>query len=323
MSNKIWKQLNIQWSFLMINSSYFFQSILNTVTEHIAVIDHLGTIQYVNLSWKQFAQNNNHILNSSWDNINYLEVCDKSAELGDSLAKEAANGIRKVIKNEQELFYLEYPCHSPSEKRWFTMRVTKFQLENKTYYVLSHQNITERKLAEEKVLDLSRFDGLTNIVNRRYFDEFFNDEWNRCLRLNMPITLAIIDIDYFKLLNDTYGHLGGDECLKKIATTLKNFAKRSGDICARYGGDEFIMLFGNTDLKTSIVILNNLLDAIRELKIPNIESPVMPTVTASIGLATIYPDNKTSKEDLIKAADTVLYTSKENGRNQVCYRQDT
>lgn len=304
----------------MINSPSFLKSILDTITAHIAVIDKLGTIQYVNLSWEKFAQNNDHILNSSWDDINYLESCDKAALMGDELAQQAADGIRKVINNEQELFYIEYPCHSPDKERWFMMRVTKFQLEEKTYFVLSHYNITERKLAEEKVSDLSRIDGLTNIPNRRYFDEFFNDEWNRCLRLNMPISLALIDIDYFKSLNDTYGHQAGDECLKKIAAVLQDFAKRPSDICARYGGDEFILLLGNTDLETSKVMVNKLLNAIRELKIPNINSPIIPTITASIGVATMYPDNKITKEDLLKSADKALYTVKELGSNQVFYK---
>lgn len=307
----------------MINSSSFLKSILNTVTEHIAVIDHLGYIQYVNLSWEKFAQDNDYILNCNWNNINYLEICDKSAELGDTLAQDVADGIRKIINNEEEEFYIEYPCHSPDEKRWFIMRVTQFQFENKAYYVLSHQNITERKLTEEKVLNLSRIDGLTDIPNRGYFDNFFNDEWNRCIRLNMPISLALIDIDHFKSLNDTYGHLAGDECLKKIAVVLKGFAKRPSDLCARYGGDEFTILFGNTDNESSLVMINNLLDAIREIKIPNLTYNAIPTITASIGLATMYPDHKTTKEDLLKAADTALYISKESGRNQVYNQENT
>lgn len=307
----------------MVNSPSFLRSILDTVTEHIAVIDHLGFIQYVNLGWEKFSQDNDHILNCSWNDINYLEICDKSAELGDTLAQDAADGIRKIINNEEEELYLEYPCHSPDEKRWFTMRVTQFQFENKAYFVLSHQNITERKLAEEKVLTLSRLDGLTDMPNRRYFDNFFNDEWNRCKRLNMPISLALIDIDHFKSLNDTYGHLIGDECLKKIAVLLKGFAKRPSDLCARYGGDEFIIVFGNTDKDTSLMIINNLLDAIRGLKIPNLTYNAIPTITASVGLASMYPDHKTTKEDLLKAADTALYTSKESGRNQVCYQENT
>lgn len=304
----------------MLNPPDFLKSILNTVTEHIAVIDKRGNIQYVNLSWDKFSQNNDYSPKSTWSNINYLETCDKSAALGDTLAQDTASGIRKVINNEEKEFYIEYPCHSPSEQRWFMMRVTPFQFNDESYYVLSHQNITERKLAEEKVLNLSQFDGLTNIANRRHFDPFFNDEWNRCQRLNMPITLAMIDLDHFKSLNDTYGHLTGDECLKKVATVLQNFAKRPSDVCARYGGDEFILVLGNTDLEKCKVMINKLHDAICELKIQNIHAPSTPIVTASIGLATIYPDKKTTKEDLIQAADKALYTAKELGRNQVCHK---
>ena len=303
----------------MIDSSPFLNSILNTITANITVIDKLGYIQYVNLSWEKFAQSNDHVLNCSWNDVNYLEATDKAALMGDELAQQAVDGIRKVINNEQELFYIEYPCHSPNEERWFMMRVTKFQFAEKTYFVLSHYNITERKLAEEKVLNLSRFDGLTNIPNRKYFDDFFNDEWNRCIRLNMPITLVLIDLDDFKEINDTYGHLSGDESLKKIANVLKSFANRPSDICARYGGDEFTIVFGNTNLEISIVMMNKLLYAIHELKIPNINSSIMPILTASIGLATIYPDSKKIKEDLIQDADKALYISKNNGGNQVSY----
>lgn len=93
------------------------------------------------------------------------------------------------------------------------MRVTPFQVHNNDYFVISHQNITERKLAEEEVRNLARIDGLTGIPNRRTFDEFLCDEMKRCARLNKPICLAVIDVDHFKLLNDTYGHQSGDGCL--------------------------------------------------------------------------------------------------------------
>jgi diguanylate cyclase (GGDEF)-like protein len=304
----------------MINSPDFFKSVLDTITANIAVIDKQGYIHYVNQSWEKFAKSNDHILNGNWDDVNYLETCDHAALMGDELAKQAADGIRRVINNEQKLFYIEYPCHSPHEERWFMMRVTEFQLGEETYFVLSHYNITERKLAEEKVLNLSYLDGLTNIANRRHFDNFLNDEWNRCLRLNLPISCAIIDLDHFKSLNDIYGHQAGDECLKKIAVLLKNITKRPSDICARYGGDEFVLLLGNTDLESSKVILNKLLDDVRELKIEHKSDLCIPNVTVSIGLATMHPDKDTSKEDLIKAADTVLYRAKELGKNQMRYK---
>lgn len=303
----------------LISSYKFLKSVLDTMTEHIAVIDQEATIQFVNRSWITFGQNNN-LTRTSWKGVNYLKICDDSAAMGDELSLIAAEGIRKVIKSEEESFYFEYPCHSPDEKRWFIMRITPFLLENIPYYVIAHQNITERKIAEEKVFNLSRMDGLTDIPNRRYFDEFLNNEWKRCARLKLPIALAIIDIDHFKLLNDTYGHQAGDECLRKVGTLLKNFAHRPGDLCARYGGEEFAIIFANTPINNVLEITHKLLDDIRLLNIPNQESPVMPILTASIGLATLYPDTQTHEKDLIKAADMLLYSAKERGRNQVVYK---
>ena len=237
--------------------------------------------------------------------------------MGDDFGIQAAKGIRSVISKETEDFYFEYPCNSPDEKRWFMMRVTPFTLENIDYFVISHQNITERKLAEEKLLDLSRLDGLTGIANRRYFDNFLEEEWRRCHRLGLPISLAIIDLDYFKLLNDHYGHQTGDECLKAVAKSLKQFVRRPSDLCARYGGEEFSLVFGNTGKDQAKVLINKALEEIRLLNIPNEESPTHPTLTASIGLTSMLPDEKSNEHELLKRADDLLYEAKRSGRNQV------
>ncbi len=306
----------------MVDSDKFLKSILDTITDNIVVIDKKGDIQFVNSSWITFCQNNNCSIDNNWEGVNYLTVCDESAAIGDEYALKVREGIGKVINSEEKLFYLEYPCDSPDEKRWFMMMVTPFQLGDRSYYVIVHHNITERKLTEEKILNLSRIDDLTCIPNRRFFDEFLNSEWSRCTRLHLPITLAMIDIDHFKLLNDTYGHQTGDECLRKIGTVLKNFVRRPGDICARYGGEEFAIILSNTAIEKAVYLMNKLLDEIRELEIPNEKSPVKPILTVSIGLATMYPDSQTHEEELIKAADELLYSAKENGRNQLVFKSD-
>ena len=237
--------------------------------------------------------------------------------MGDDFGIQAAKGIRSVISKETEDFYFEYPCNSPDEKRWFMMRVTPFTLENIDYFVISHQNITERKLAEEKLLDLSRLDGLTGIANRRYFDNFLEEEWRRCHRLGLPISLAIIDLDYFKLLNDHYGHQTGDECLKAVAKSLKQFVRRPSDLCARYGGEEFSIIFGNTSTDQAKVLVDKVLEAIRSLNFPNEKSPTHPTLTASIGLTAMLPDDSSNEQELIGRADELMYEAKRNGRNQI------
>lgn len=301
----------------MANLKKFLKHILDSVTDHIVVIDSAGEIQYVNKSWSNFGSDNSCNPSSNWIGVNYLAECDKASKMGDSFGLQAAKGIRSLINRETTLFYFEYPCHSPTEERWFMMRVTPFQLEMNSYFVVSHQNITERKLAEEKVSNLARIDGLTGIPNRRAFDEFLHNEWRRCGRLKKKLCLAIIDLDYFKLLNDTSGHQAGDLCLVKIGGILKEFSNRPGDLCARYGGDEFVLVLGDTSIQQAEQLLNKLLKRIAALHIANKSSPVDDYLTLSIGVAEATPYTANKENQLLCEADQALYQAKSKGRNRV------
>lgn len=301
----------------MDNLSVFLGKILDSMTAHIVVVDDSGEIQFVNNSWTQFGDQNGCNVTGEWLGVNYLEECEKAASMGDDFGKNAAAGIRSVMENHSTAFYFEYPCHSLDEKRWFMMRVTFFEINNLNYYVISHQNITERKAAEEEVKKLSRIDGLTNIPNRRAFDEFLKAEWKRCTRLKKTISLVLVDLDHFKLLNDTYGHQAGDECLVEIGSVLQRYANRPGDICARYGGEEFSIIWSETTLDQSRLLSKELLEKIESLKIDNKLSPLGGVLTASIGLSTMVPKVGGDEAELIKAADSMLYRAKSKGRNQV------
>lgn len=301
----------------MEKSHEFFRLVLDSITEHIVVIDAAGSIQFANRSWAEFGDNNACAVGFDWSDVNYLEECDKAASMGDVYGSNAGIGIRSVIEEKESVFYFEYPCHSPEEKRWFMMRVTPFQIVDKKYFVISHQNITERKIAEEEARSLARMDGLTGIPNRRTFNEFLHEEWRRCRRLKKPISLALIDVDHFKLLNDTYGHQTGDECLIKVSVLLKTVANRPGDICARYGGEEFALVWGDTSLADARMLSTRLLRSLTDLNIPNIQSPTAKYLTASIGLSGMIPDSEFDENELIGRADRMLYTAKENGRNRV------
>jgi diguanylate cyclase (GGDEF)-like protein len=299
----------------MMQAPEFLKSILDAIKDHIVVIDHQGSVLYVNRSWNTFGDNNGG--SNHWENSNYLAVCEKAARNGDSFGQNAFDGINDVINGDRREFYLEYPCNSPSEKRWFMMSATSFTNGDTTYFVISHRDITKRKIAEEEVRILSKIDPLTTLYNRRHFDEFLDLEWQRCSRLQTPISLAIIDIDHFKILNDTYGHIIGDQCLQHIAQLLKKLTQRPSDICARYGGEEFVIVYGNTNTEHAQQLLNQLLTAIRQLAIPNKNASTAPYITVSIGLATFCPNMQTNKEQLLKTADSMLYLAKENGRDQI------
>ncbi len=301
----------------MKDSCRFLSHILDSIPDHIAVIDENGKIQYANKSWSAFGENNACALGDEWIGVNYIEECKKAAAMGDAFGLQAYEGIRSVMERGDPGFYFEYPCHSPDEKRWFMMRVTPFQISGEKYFVISHQNITERKLSEEKVKELARMDGLTNIPNRRTFDAFLHEEWRRCARLKKPISMALIDLDHFKTLNDNYGHQYGDECLVKIAGLLREFASRPGDICARYGGEEFALVWGDTSLEQARQLSGRLLKKVAELQIQNEYSPVSRFLSVSIGLAEMVPDKGRKWSELIAEADRLLYIAKENGRNRV------
>lgn len=300
----------------VVHHDGLLQKVIHSLSDHIAVLDSEGCIVFTNQAWNRFGAENSCCQESGWEGVNYLEACDEAARTGDEFGKHAAIGIAKVIRGE-ERFQLEYPCHSPSEKRWFLMNVVGLEHDRCRYVAISHVNITLRKLAEEHAYNLSMTDGLTGLFNRRHFDNFLSDEWKRCARLRLPLTVAMIDIDHFKLLNDSYGHQYGDQCLIKVAGVLKGYARRPSDICARYGGEEFVLVFGNCTTDMMRQELDKLMDEIRGLQLPNANAPTAGTVTVSIGVSTQYPLPRTKESIAVGEADAALYKAKQGGRNRI------
>jgi diguanylate cyclase (GGDEF)-like protein len=295
----------------------FLAALVNTLPDNIAVIDKTGEILFVNRSWLAFGHHNEMNRDIEWIGSNYLQACDKSAAAGDDIGLKVSEGLRRLINSEISQFNTEYPCDSPTEKRWFLMRASSFEQDGEHFIVVAHSNITERKQAEERVKKLSRLDDLTALANRRYLNEWLNKEWRRCTREQAPLCLAVIDIDYFKQLNDNLGHHAGDDCLKAVSELLREFTRRPNDICARYGGDEFILVYSNTTLDEAAHQLSKLTEALEALNIPNPQTPTGPLVTLSIGLACALPDKDTNPSDLVRMADKLLYTVKKTGRNRV------
>jgi diguanylate cyclase (GGDEF)-like protein len=173
------------------------------------------------------------------------------------------------------------------------------------------------KAANESLQNLSFLDGLTGIANRRHFDQGLLQEGRRAKRENTPLSLIILDLDYFKLFNDTYGHLKGDDCLKTVASTLKHALKRPGDFPARYGGEEFAVVLPNTDDVGAAIIAEDLRASIDTLHIEHINSLCANHVTVSLGVVTSLPEQADKPDNLILAADRALYRSKHEGRNRV------
>ncbi|MDX8411547.1 MAG: PleD family two-component system response regulator [Mariprofundaceae bacterium] len=176
----------------------------------------------------------------------------------------------------------------------------------------------ERDAALRELERLSSIDGLTSIANRRSFDQTLQKEWKRCARDKKPLSLALMDVDNFKLYNDHYGHQAGDSCLQKVATAINACFHRPGDLAARYGGEEFVVILPDTPLEGAEVIADMIRQSVSDLDIEHKHAEAAKHVTISIGIACATPAPKSSPEALIKAADQALYKAKESGRNQVC-----
>jgi diguanylate cyclase (GGDEF)-like protein len=175
----------------------------------------------------------------------------------------------------------------------------------------------ELKRHRDTLEALSTRDGLTGIPNRRRFDEVLTVEWLRGQREEAPISLIMIDIDHFKLYNDNYGHLEGDDCLKKVATGLATAMSRPADFIARYGGEEFAVILPMTGHDGAVTVAETLLEQIRKLNLPHRSSPVAERVTISLGVSTMQPTRDASSTILIDRADKALYASKVAGRNRL------
>ncbi len=197
------------------------------------------------------------------------------------------------------------------------------QIENKLQEEIEQNQearATFQKLKQE-LQNLATIDSLTQIPNRRRFDEYLQQEWDRLTREQEPLSLLLCDVDFFKLYNDTYGHQAGDSCLRIVAQTINRTAKRASDLVARYGGEEFTVILPNTNRAGAITIAKAIQQEIENLQIPHPQSEVSKFVTVSVGVASQIPSRNDSVETLIAKADRALYLAKARGRNRVVVAQ--
>lgn len=196
-----------------------------------------------------------------------------------------------------------------------------------TFFMYRHISLTrynvrlselnsELTAANKKLEQISYIDGLTGVANRRKFDSVLPNEWRRCQRAQHFLTLILLDIDFFKRFNDRYGHLEGDDCLKRVAETIQHIPSRPADFVARYGGEEFAIILPETDLTGAEQIAKKICDDVRHMKIPHQDSDVSEYVTVSLGVACVVPGKEITLKQFVDMADQLLYSAKENGRNQ-------
>ena len=181
------------------------------------------------------------------------------------------------------------------------------------------QIVHQRRLLEQ----IAALDGLTGIPNRRRFDEALAQEWSRCQRSGLPLSLIVADVDQFKQYNDTLGHAAGDRVLQDVAAALRQAARRPGDLAARYGGEEFVLLLPETDAPQAQQLADELLQRMAARKLPHPAASAAPCVTLSLGGITTIPASNEVAPDFFERADAALYQAKAQGRNRWCWAPAT
>jgi diguanylate cyclase (GGDEF)-like protein len=185
------------------------------------------------------------------------------------------------------------------------------------YLIKQSQQYRQLSAENQRLSRLAIVDGLTQLANRRRFDEHIERMWRHMMREKGWLSVIFLDVDYFKRYNDTYGHVAGDTCLQQIASVLRGFARRPLDLAARYGGEEFALVLPQTTQKSAITLAEQIQKAVHALKLPHQASEIVEVVTVSLGVASVRPTLNDTFETLVEAADTALYQAKQQGRNQV------
>lgn len=313
-----------------------YESLLDTALDGIITINRHGTIQAINSSaLKMFGYNKSELVGKNINKVVTSNIHDAHdnylANVTDSNKRSAVDSIREIegkkkngtlfpldlalsqMKIENETFYTGI-LRDASERK----RIIKAMEEYKEHLEVEVEKRTQDLSAANKKLEkLANLDGLTEIPNRRVFDNVIKRELSRAIRNHSSLSLLLCDVDYFKNYNDTYGHLAGDECLKKIARTIQQLFQRAGDVVARYGGEEFAVILPNVLNPGLQQVTEQIREAIWALNIVHLSPNGTGRVTISVGAVSVTPNKDMSENQIIQYADDALYEAKQKGRNTV------
>jgi two-component system cell cycle response regulator len=279
------------------------RTIVNSMDEGLVVIESGGRIQYANpAAERHLGYGPNELAGQQ---LHELLGAGPAAEyLGYFAACEADPG-RAIQASAREVMVR----HRDGAQRPMDFSVTPMNAIEQLYVGLLH-DITRHKQSETALQQAAMIDQLTQIANRRRFDAVLDQEWHRAMRSGQELSLVVLDVDHFKLYNDTLGHAAGDACLQQVAAALQ----------ARYGGEEFVLLFADTPLATAVAMAESIRALIEALALPHPRSSTSAYLTVSVGVASVAPTQFDRIDEFFVAADRMMYAAKEGGRNRVMAR---
>ena len=277
--------------------------IVDSMDQGLLIVERCGRIQYANPSCDRY-------LGYAAEQLVGRSLADLVAQQdsyadGCSAMEAIGHGTREVLIR-----------HRDGGLRAMDLTMTPMHAADGLFVALLH-DITHHKQSEDALQRAAMLDPLTKIANRRHFDAFLEKEWQRAIRNAQPLSLVVLDVDHFKLYNDTLGHAAGDLCLQKVAQALEAHALRPTDLAARYGGEEFVLLFGETPGPAAARLAEAIRTTVEALHLPNPRSPTSPYITVSVGVATIVPTQLDQIDQLFVCADRAMYAAKGTGRNRV------
>lgn len=300
------------------NNGFIINHLLTLSPMAVAVIDQANIIRYHNNYFLKLTPQNSELIGKSItryiesDFIHQLTQTDQNSSIRITFNFiEASMPFEGLFLKSDDLYLMvAYPCHLAETELIMSLSTLTHELTNLTRD-LNRKNIALEQ-ANKTITQLMHTDPLTGLVNRRELDEALGREISKSIRHNLPLSAIMVDLDYFKKVNDTYGHEAGDEVLVKVAETILNTVRKE-DIAARFGGEEFIVILPNTPLDSSINLANRIRVAIEKLNFTSVAT----SITASFGV-TEYKAKETHHH-FIDRADKALYEAKETGRNRVAY----
>lgn len=289
--------------------------LINAMPQLVCILDKLGNIIFVNQAWIEAGVARGIPANFDWKGINYLSIQVINDYAEHPTAREIMQMIAEVLNGQRQALSLEYPCHSMEERHWFQLSVSPFHHADERLFIVSHTDVSAIQLKLEEAQLLCLQDPLTEIANRRHFNQYYKQVFARSMQNKHSLSLMLIDIDHFKRINDVYGHTTGDALLVSIAGILNQYCQKQPALAARIGGDEYALL-SEISLRHAIDLSLTLLHQAQQLnKTYACEGEIK--ISVSIGIASTNPVSFEEKELLYHTADKYLYQAKQGGRNRV------